>query len=476
VASRGPKGREAQPKKRPALATGSGQGKTSAETSAEVANVPTLRQALADALDREAATREILGVISRSSSELQPVFDTIVATAARLCQAEYALIFKFENGKFSLVAANSTDADYVKFIAQYPPWLGRETVTGRTVLERAVVHVPDVLKDPEHGRKDAQQIGKYRALLGVPLMHEGEPIGVIFLVRTEARPFEQTQIELVTSFADQATIAIETVRMFNEIQDQARQIEEQAAQLVDWNRTLESRVDEQVSQLTRLNRLTRFHSPKIVDLIMSGEADDPLQTRRSEVTVVYADLRGFTGFTETADPEEVIGVLREYHAELGRAIVAYEGTIEHFAGDGAMVLFNAPMPVAEHELQAIRMTIEIRKALTTLSSVWRKRGYELGFGAGIASGYATLGTVGFEERLDYGAIGTVCNLAARLCGEAEDGQILISPRVFAKLEAQIDAMPVGALTLKGFHRPVKAYDIRGISQSPGFQNEAQKDN
>ena len=247
--------------------------------------------------------------------------------------------------------------------------------------------------------------------------------------------------------------------LYSEIQDKNRQLEEQAAQIAEWNARLETRVAEQVSQIGQMSKLTRFLSPKVSDLIMSGDADDPLKTRRREITVVFVDLRGFTGFTETAEPEEVMSVLREYHAELGRAIMAYDGTIEHFAGDGVMILFNDPVPVEDHEMQAIRMALRMRDSMAVLARGWRKRGYALGFGVGIAGGYATIGTIGFEGRLDYGAIGTVTNLAARLCGEASDGQILISPRIFSKVEAQIDAEPVGELTLKGFHRPVLAHNV-----------------
>jgi class 3 adenylate cyclase len=211
-----------------------------------------------------------------------------------------------------------------------------------------------------------------------------------------------------------------------------------------------------------MSKLTRFLSPKVSDLIMSGDADDPLKTRRREITVVFVDLRGFTGFTETAEPEEVMSVLREYHAELGRAIVAYDGTIEHFAGDGVMILFNDPVPIEHHEMQAIRMALLMRDSVAALVHGWKKRGYALGFGVGIAGGYATIGTIGFEGRLDYGAIGTVTNLAARLCGEAKDNQILVSPRVFSKVEAHVDAEAVGELTLKGFHRPVFAHNIAGV--------------
>jgi len=248
----------------------------------------------------------------------------------------------------------------------------------------------------------------------------------------------------------------------NEIRDKNRQLQEQAAQIAEWNSRLETRVTEQVAQIGQMSKLTRFLSPKVSDMIMAGGADDPLKTRRREITVVFVDLRGFTGFTETAEPEEVMAVLREYHAELGRAIMAFDGTIEHFAGDGVMILFNDPVPVDEHEMQAIRMAVRMRDAMVVLRAGWKKRGYALGFGVGIAGGYATIGTIGFEGRLDYGAIGTVTNLAARLCGEAGDGQILISPRIFSKTEAQLDAELIGELSLKGFHRPVLAHNVTAL--------------
>src|SRR5215475_1373322 len=261
-----------------------------------------------------------------------------------------------------------------------------------------------------------------------------------------------------------------------ELRDKNRQVEEQAAELAEWNRTLEARVAEQVSQIGRYSRLTRFLSPKVSDLIMSGDSDEPLRARRSEITVVYVDLRGFTGFTETAEPEEVMSVLRQYHSELGRIITEHDGTIEHFAGDGLMVLFNAPMPVENHELRAVHMAIAMRDALTLLSATWRKRGHLLGFGVGIAGGYATIGTIGFEQRLDYGAIGPATNLAARLCGEAKDRQILIAPRVLAKIEGLVEVEALGEFMLKGFHRAVPAYNVLSLSQeAPTQPNLATED-
>ena len=228
---------------------------------------------------------------------------------------------------------------------------------------------------------------------------------------TEQKQAERELLEATRRTEEANKLVTEKNRMleglYNEIRDKNRQVEEQAAQIAEWNARLETRVAEQVSQLGRFSKLTRFLSPKVSDLIMSGDADDPLKTRRAEITVVYVDLRGFTGFTETAEPEEVMSVLRQYHAELGRIIMEHDGTIEHFAGDGVMILFNAPVPVENHEMQAVRMTLAMRDALDVLSASWRKRGHELGFGAGIAGGYATIGTIGFEQRLDYGAIGPV---------------------------------------------------------------------
>jgi class 3 adenylate cyclase len=225
------------------------------------------------------------------------------------------------------------------------------------------------------------------------------------------------------------------------------------------NRNLESRVREQVTQLERLGRLKRFFSSQLAELIVSGGAEDPLKSHRREITVVFLDLRGFTAFAETAEPEEVMGVLREYHTEMGQLIVEHEGTLERFAGDGMMVFFNDPTPVPNPAERAVRMALAMREHVSGLIGVWRKRGFELDFGVGIAQGYATIGAIGFEGRLDYGAIGTVTNLAARLCGEARPGQILVSQRVRGAVEELVEIEPVGELALRGFLKPVPAYNV-----------------
>ena len=233
----------------------------------------------------------------------------------------------------------------------------------------------------------------------------------------------------------------------------------QAYQLAELNRTLEQRVTDQVGQLDRLARLKRFFSPHLADLIVAGDADDPLKSHRREVTVVFVDLRGFTAFAETADPEEVMAVLREYHAEMGVHILAHEGTLERFAGDALMIFFNDPVPVPDPADRALRMALAIRDGVGALTVRWQKRGYDLGAGIGVAQGYATIGAIGFEGRLDYGAIGTVTNLASRLCGEARAGQILISQRLLGTVERLVEVEPVGELTLKGFLRPVTTFNV-----------------
>ena len=240
------------------------------------------------------------------------------------------------------------------------------------------------------------------------------------------------------------------------------EVQSQAAELSSWNKKLEQCVQEQVQQLERLGRLKRFFSPQLAELIVSGEAEDPLKTHRRELTVVYLDLRGFTAFAESAEPEEVMGILHEYHAAMGKLIQEYEGTLEHFAGDGMMIFFNDPLPVENAAERAVRMTLAMRERVKDLTVKWRKLGYDLDFGVGIAQGFATVGAIGFEGRWEYGAIGSVPNMAARLCGEAKPGEILVSQRVLASVEEIVEIEPMGELTLKGFHRAVPAYRVLGL--------------
>ena len=244
------------------------------------------------------------------------------------------------------------------------------------------------------------------------------------------------------------------------VESQARRLEDQAAQLAAWNRSLEQRVAEQVTEIERMGRLRRFLPSEVADLIVAGEnGDGLLESHRREVTVVFCDLRGFTAFAETAEPEEVMAVLGEYHSCLGEQIVRHGGTLERFVGDGLVVVFNDPLPCLDHTEKAVRMATAMRDAIEEHSDRWRKRDYVLGFGIGIARGHATIGQIGFDQRSDYAVIGTVPNHAARLCDEAKPGQILVSQRVLGAVESVVESLPVGELTLKGFHRPMMAYEV-----------------
>lgn len=250
--------------------------------------------------------------------------------------------------------------------------------------------------------------------------------------------------------------------LHDKVQDQARQLAMQAEELAEWNRVLEARVAEQVSEIERISRLKRFLAPQVVDVIaLSGDPDALLASHSAEITVLFCDLRGFTAFTEAAEPVQVMKVLSEFHATLGNLIHHYEGTLEQFAGDGLLTLFNDPLPCPDHSERAVRLAIDMRAGLQGLSQAWRQRGHELGFGIGIARGTATLGKIGFDRRFDYAAIGSVTNLASRLCDEAKSGQILIDRNVFAVTEDLFEAERLPLLSLKGFSRPIEAFAIRG---------------
>ena len=240
------------------------------------------------------------------------------------------------------------------------------------------------------------------------------------------------------------------------------QVRAQAADLATWNKTLEKRVADQLAEIERMGRLKRFLSPAIAEAVLASGDESVLESHRRDIAVVFCDVRGFTAFAETAEPEEVTSFLREYHTRLGALIHKYEGTLERFTGDGLMVLFNDPLRCTDPSIRAVRMAVEMRTQIKELTAKWRKQGHELGFGMGISYGYATLGRIGFEGRFDYSAVGTVVNLAARLCEEASDGQILIDGKVLSAIEAVAETQPAGELTLKGLHRPIPAFNVCGL--------------
>ena len=267
--------------------------------------------------------------------------------------------------------------------------------------------------------------------------------------------------EYLTKPVDQTSL-VARVKSMLRVKELHDKIASQAVDLVEWNKALEERVANQLTQIERAGRLKRFLAPQVAELILNEGHEHLLASHRRDVTVVFGDLRGFTAFADTAEPEQVMGILCEYQSNLGPLVHKYEGTIERFIGDGFLVLFNDPLPCPDPPVRAIRMATEMRACMARLAEGWRKQGHELGFAIGIAHGYATLGRIGFEGRFDYSAIGTVVNLAARLCSQAEAGQILIDPKVYTAVETQVDVEPAGELTLKGLSRAIKAFNITAL--------------
>jgi adenylate cyclase len=267
--------------------------------------------------------------------------------------------------------------------------------------------------------------------------------------------------EYLTKPVDQ-TALVARVKSMLRVKELHDRVTAQAADLATWNKTLEQRVADQRAQLERIGRLKRFLAPQIAELILSEGNERVLESHRREITVVFGDLRGFTAFAETNEPEEVMAVLRECHTSLGPLVHKYEGTVERIIGDGFLVLFNDPLPCPDPSVRAIKMAVEMRACMARLIEGWRKHGHDLGFGIGIAHGYATLGGLGFERRFEYSAIGTVVNLAARLCAQAEAGQILIDPKVHSAVAPLAEIEPAGELTLKGLSRPIRAFKIGSL--------------
>jgi len=416
---------------------------------------------LEESLAYQTATSDVLNVISRSTSDVQPVLDTVVETATRLCGADGGSITIREGEVYRYVSAYAADAEWWAALRQRTMVPGRDSTAGRVALEGRVVHVADIRADPDHTVPEAVAAG-YRTSLGVPLLREGAVLGTISLARKRVQLYTERQIELVRTFADQAVIAIENARLLGELHQRTDEVAE-------LNRGLEARVAEQVEELGRVGRLKRFLAPQLAELIVSQGDEKILESHRREIVVVFCDLRGYTAFTETAEPEEVLDFLREYHGALGPLVSQYEGTLDQFSGDGIMVLFNDPVPIPDPAERAVKMAVAMRETAGTLITDWRERGRNLGFGAGIAQGYATLGQIGFAERSGYTAIGTVCNVAARLCAEAKDGQILLSQRVNVALKGSVATEQLGPLALKGLTQPVVAYNVPFVAPQPALR-------
>ena len=329
--------------------------------------------------------------------------------------------------------------------------------SGPEALEKVTAEQPDlVLLDIQMPGMNGYEV--CRRLRADPAT-QFLPVVMITSSDTEVRvnALEADADDFITKPFDQQEL-LARVRSLVRIKQYHDTIESQSAELAGWNRTLEARVEEQVEELEKMNQLRRFLSPTLAELILE-QGESILESHRREIAVLFADLAGWTAFSATTEPEEVMGVIREFHDAMGNLIRQFEATVGWFAGDGLMVWFNDPIPCPDPAARAVRMAVEMRRAMTDLTAKWRKRGHELAFSVGIALGYATLGRIGFDGRYDYGAVGSVMNLAARLCDEAASGQILVNERVFAEVEDLVKAEPVGELALKGFAKPTAAFNV-----------------
>jgi class 3 adenylate cyclase len=352
----------------------------------------------------------------------------VVAAARSLCLADYGAAYVAEAGAFRVVASAGGSAELDAYERSHPITPGRDSLVGRVAMNAEAYQLEDVLGDADYAATPGQRAGGYRTLLGIPILIDADVVGVLALTRNEVRRFTASEQGLAGGFAEQAAIGMANARLLATIERQRGQ-------------------------------LARFLSPQVAALVSSADGEALLAGHRREITAMFCDLRNFTTFSESAEPEEVLGFLRLYHATVGDLVVEHGGTLEHFAGDGIMVFFNDPVLQDDHAARAVRMAMAIRDRFAGLAEDWRRRGHVLQVGIGIATGYATMGRIGFEGRYDYGGVGNAIILASRLSSDATAGQILIAQRTFAAVDGVIDMEPAGERQLKGFSRPMMTYSV-----------------
>ncbi len=362
-----------------------------------------------------------------------------------------------------IVDDNETNRDILMTRLEKHGYELLQAADGEEALASAIAHLPDlILLDVEMPKLDGFEVCRR--------LKSDASLPFIPIILCTARAASQDVVtgldagadEYLTKPLDQQAL-VARVRSVLRIKALHDQVQSQAEDLAGWNRTLEQRVTSQVTEIDRMNRLKGFLSPQIAKLVVSGGDEKLLESHRRDITVVFCDLRGFTAFSESAEPEDIIAVLQDYYRCLGESIDRFEGTLQHFAGDGLLIFFNDPIPCPDPSVRAVRMAVEMRDRITALAEKWRRLGHQLGFGVGIAAGHATLGNVGYEGRLHYSAYGAVVNLGSRLCGQAADGQILIDSRVQLAVESIVTTDELGEIELKGFHRPIRAFNVRALT-------------
>jgi class 3 adenylate cyclase len=411
-----------------------------------------------EALARQAAATQVLQVINASPGNLAPVFEAILENALRLCEASFGFVTTYDGKGFDRAIQRGVPDALAAYFRTGIDQPRPGDAHWRLLAGESLIHNLDQMDEEAYRqgnplRRAIVDLGGARSALVVALRKDADLLGALTIYRKEVRPFSDRQIALLQHFAAQAVIAIDNARLLGELRERTEEVGR-------WNRELETRVATQVAELERMRKLRRFLAPQLAEMIVAKGDESILESHRREIVVVFCDIRGFTAFAERAEPEEVMALLRAYHAALGPIVARFEGTLDHYGGDGIMVFFNDPLPMPEPARQAIEMAVAMREAAAQVVSAWRDQGHDIGFGVGISQGYATLGQIGFAERMDYTAIGTVTNLAARLCSEARDGQILLSRRVAAAVANAVALEEIGNLSLKGISQPVTAYNVR----------------
>jgi adenylate cyclase len=409
-----------------------------------------------EALEQQTATAEVLQVINSSPGNLAPVFDVMLEKAMRLSDAAFGVLWTYDGTHLRAEAHRGTSPAYAEVLSEGPHLADSSGLPSRYLKGERFAHGDLAAGEGYRSGKKLSRalvdLGGGRSYLSVPLRKDDALLGFIVMYRREIRNFEDKQIALLQNFAAQAVIAMENARLLGELRARTDEI-------AGWNKELEERVAAQLAEIERTGKLRRFLAPQLADLIVAQGDESILESHRREIVVVFCDLRGFTGFAERAEPEEVMALLADYHAAMGPIVASFEGTLDHYAGDGIMVFFNDPVPTPDPARRAIDMAVAMRAAAQGLLRSWRRRGHDIGFGVGISQGYATLGQIGFAERMDYTAIGTVTNLAARLCAEAKDGQILVSRLVAIAVEDSAELEEIGDLSLKGLSQAVLVYNV-----------------
>lgn len=419
------------------------------------------RAELASARAAERAIGEVLKIIGRSPDDLHEVLDALLGNALRLCDAELGILYFYDEAEgFRAAHMRQVPDVFADWLNRGPVKATPGTGLGRIEAHRKPINIPDVKSEDLYEKGDELRIatvdlGGARSFAAIPMLAGDELKGAFTIYRQQVRPFTQNHIDLLDRFSDQAVIAIENARLLNATRSLS-------AELSELNKSLQDQVEQQVTELERLSLLRRFLSPEIADIVLTSGDDTLLSSHRRKIAAMFCDLRGFTAFSEAAEPEEVMEVLETFHAETGKLVADYKGTISHRSGDGLMVILNDPVPIKNPAEQAVRLAHHMRNRLLEVCDTWQKNGYNLGVGIGLSLGYATLGLVGSKSRYDYTAIGTVVNIASRLCDEAAHGEVLLSQRVMAATDGLAKAEEAGEFQLKGASRPVKVYRLTSI--------------